>query len=897
MIEIEKITLDGEEVELKEYAKREDLGLLNVEPPDYWKEFIDGKEEIIKEKLDEGGVDAFPILWGADIHGSKGSSNSNGAGTSVTKNIGLVAKYTLDKYKAPYALFSGDIHSQASHVSEDRVEAEYEAVNAILFVIDKDKLLVEKGNHDGAWGEPVDGVYYLKNIGGKKIYNRLFRRQSLDRNRVFGGDGSYFYVDSPQNVRIIMLNGHTDGDGSVDADGNAVYNSMKNGVYGTEQLKWLCEVALNVPEGTRIIVSAHQPFGSSKDGELLAGILEAYNKRITYTGTKNVQGDYWGKDVTDTTYTNISVSADFSEAKGKIVIYLHGHIHKDTIDATSYSFAVASITTAGADVRDTDPPLRTPNTATETALDFVIMSKTAINFIRIGAGSDRVIALDDTVYYSIKNNLTNVKSSNSAGNIVEGNSYSATISANTGYELESVVITMGGVDITSSVYLDGVITITEVTGNIVITASATKIEEDEPTDPIELYTGNASDYQINKKYSGTSIVDGNGYYLTDVLDVDFATRPYLHIKGVTTGSSASLPKLYKIGFYKNGTISTVEYMNNIIDVSTTSGFVVDMSAYSQYDGIQLLIQVSSSAMTESDILTTSQCSVISSASEEMEDSTPSYTNLAKTLTEGYRLSSSGGLSAESGATTCEDYLELAVGDIFYIKGFGALDDYNVAIYNSSKSVLDSSKPSVWTDTARSYEYDDASGIATITFNTVTTQKYMRVSGILTGTTKDVIITKNEPITDDSTSNGMKNVFVPANATLNKRISSSGESTSNGMYITEYLEFDASTASSPIIWLPEGIDLTITNQRVEYLDADKTKIGSPYIKLGSTSTDYLYVAEENGRYYVDISKFASGGAVSYYENTKYIRIGLSSGVTTAITVDDIADVEILFEKDK
>ena len=82
-----------------------------------------------------------------------------------------------------------------------------------------------------------------------------------------------------------------------------------------------------------------------------------------------------------------------------------------------------------------------------------------------------------------------------------------------------------------------------------------------------------------------------------------------------------------------------------------------------------------------------------------------------------------------------------------------------------------------------------------------------------------------------------------------------------------------------------------------MDADKTKIGSPYIKLGSTSTDYLYVAEENGRYYVDISKFASGGAVSYYENTKYIRIGLSSGVTTAITVDDIADVEILFEKDK
>lgn len=533
---------------------------IGVTIPDYWKEYIDGRADDIKEKLDEGGVDSFSILWGTDIHGKNGASNTNGAGTSETKNIGIVSKYTMDKYNIPFVLFSGDIQSQASHTAEESVHAEYDAVNEILSPIDKDRLLVEKGNHDGAWGSPVDGVYYLKNIGGKKIYNHIFRRQALDRNRVFGGDGTYFYVDSPQKVRIIMLNGHTDGDGSADADGNAVYNSMKNGVYGTEQLQWLCNVALNVPNGTRIIVSAHQPFSVSSDGALLAGILEAYNKRITYSGTKNVQGDYWGKDVTDTTYTNVSVNADFTEAKGNIVIYLHGHIHKDSMDTATYSFATASITTAGADVRDTDPPLRTPGTATETALDLVIMSKTAINFLRIGAGSDRVIALDDTVYYSIKNNLTNAKTSNSAANIVSGNSYTATISANSGYELDSVTVTMGGTDVTSEVYADGVITISEVTGNVIITASAVSTESGDDSSSDDTTT---TGYTNLFDTTATGFVDETSKFYTNWLpyngDDNDGNGTIYHFKGLVYGAGQLNP--YKMSFATdaNGSNATSQF--------------------------------------------------------------------------------------------------------------------------------------------------------------------------------------------------------------------------------------------------------------------------------------------------------------------------------------------------
>lgn len=76
--------------------------------------------------------------------------------------------------------------------------------------------------------------------------------------------------------------------------------------------------------------------------------------------------------------------------------------------------------------------------------------------------------------YTITNNLTSVTNSNNATTITEGNSYSATLTAASGYTINSVQITMGGVDVTGTSYSGGTITIANVTGNIVITAVATQ---------------------------------------------------------------------------------------------------------------------------------------------------------------------------------------------------------------------------------------------------------------------------------------------------------------------------------------------------------------------------------------------------------------------------------------
>lgn len=127
----------------------------------------------------------------------------------------------------------------------------------------------------------------------------------------------------------------------------------------------------------------------------------------------------------------------------------------------------------------------------------------------------------------------------------------------------------------------------------------------------------------------------------------------------------------------------------------------------------------------------------------------SYTNLATTFETG-RLSSSGAVKNDSPtATTCTDYIQFTEGSVVRIKGFGALTDFNTAVYGSSKNVLSSGKANV-SSTYMDYKYDSASGIVTLTSKFYSSY-YIRVSGVLTGTTKDVIITVNEPITESGAS--------------------------------------------------------------------------------------------------------------------------------------------------
>lgn len=76
--------------------------------------------------------------------------------------------------------------------------------------------------------------------------------------------------------------------------------------------------------------------------------------------------------------------------------------------------------------------------------------------------------------YTVTNTLTGCTNSNAATTVTEGDTYYATITASNGYVLDgaTVVVKMGGTEVTALYYADGVISIPDVSGNIEINITA-----------------------------------------------------------------------------------------------------------------------------------------------------------------------------------------------------------------------------------------------------------------------------------------------------------------------------------------------------------------------------------------------------------------------------------------
>lgn len=102
-------------------------------------------------------------------------------------------------------------------------------------------------------------------------------------------------------------------------------------------------------------------------------------------------------------------------------------------------------------------------------------------------------------YYTIVNVLTNVTNSNSTAKVSEGASYIGKLTAADGFNMSTVTVTVGGVNVTADVYADGTITIESVTGNVIITANAVEDSATAPafqlTSPLVL--GDTTDPRIN----------------------------------------------------------------------------------------------------------------------------------------------------------------------------------------------------------------------------------------------------------------------------------------------------------------------------------------------------------------------------------------------------------------
>ena len=126
------------------------------------------------------------------------------------------------------------------------------------------------------------------------------------------------------------------------------------------------------------------------------------------------------------------------------------------------------------------------------------------------------IAAKEIPSYNITRNLVGCTSSSTTSKIVEGESHTETFTVSAGYKLEGaeVSITMGGVDI-SSKYVNGVLTIEEVTGDIVITIAAKEIPSYNITRNLVGCVGSNIENKIVEGGSYTETFTALDFYMLD----------------------------------------------------------------------------------------------------------------------------------------------------------------------------------------------------------------------------------------------------------------------------------------------------------------------------------------------------------------------------------------------
>jgi len=378
-----------------------------------------------------------------------------------------VLSYSLPQID--FACMLGDVTFGNAKTTTQLMQQQFDQINGWLGEAWKNiPQLRTVGNHDTGEYSTLVGAQFLKNNIWK--YNE---------GAVYGSEEyGYCYRDfAEKKLRVICLN---------TCEGETV--SGENAAYccSPEQLLWFAQTLHAVGSKADaaqwgIIVLGHYPLdlgGAYPTGN----IVKAY-----VTGESTVQN---------------GVTVNFSgHNAAKFIMNVHGHNHcfqfgklhsvangqgtefdawrMCTPNACFYRNNSGVVTMNGISFGDPAPHDKTAGTGKDTAFNVNVInsSEQVLYSFCYGAGIDRTIGYAATVYHSITNTLTNVTTSNDAVAAEDGTAYSATITAADGYTMSSVTVAMGGTDITSTAYNSdtGVVSIAAVTGDVVITAKATKV--------------------------------------------------------------------------------------------------------------------------------------------------------------------------------------------------------------------------------------------------------------------------------------------------------------------------------------------------------------------------------------------------------------------------------------
>ena len=347
--------------------------------PAYWENSVKSAVRKITGYQNEGGVDVFTFGFITDTHTHETSSS----------NFAKLMKRVMDDCKIPLCLHGGDYIVGSAIISKENLIKQH-LRNDYIFRNIEDRLLTAQGNHESVFG--VNGNYD-SNLTNAEIYNYVFRKNQRKLGIEFGDTGTYFYKDIPaQKVRYIVLNCY---EFETEMDENQVVinnNKLRTSKFGADQLTWLANKALDVPEGYVAVICSHNaPYRRTDvpqawlsettfmiDCEVTLGIINAYRNKTSYT--------YTGTLGTGTVLENYSLSFDFAQRKGEIACWVSGHTHMDGIfDIEGLKVVVTA--NCSSHIAVTDAPKKVSGTDTEYIMDFFCVNKSSkeCNVVRLGA--------------------------------------------------------------------------------------------------------------------------------------------------------------------------------------------------------------------------------------------------------------------------------------------------------------------------------------------------------------------------------------------------------------------------------------------------------------------------------------------------------------------------------
>ena len=249
------------------------------------------------------------------------------------------------------------------------------------------KCLMVEGNHDSAYSTLEAPNYYAENLNKDELYEHLFRFETVYPDRVFGPDGTYYYVDDKfHKMRYIVLNSHDIPSDEKNENGLPVYDRFRTTAVRQEQMEWLCNVALDVSDADwTVTLCTHENLVRGWEfygGEIITGILNAFKNHTVFEGTTNI-----GKPEYE-----VEISADFTDRGGNFTCWICGHFHDSFIEVID---GITNISTHNDSLHQPghSPYKRIPGTDSEHAFDIFTIDKRKrkIFITRIGAGEDREI--------------------------------------------------------------------------------------------------------------------------------------------------------------------------------------------------------------------------------------------------------------------------------------------------------------------------------------------------------------------------------------------------------------------------------------------------------------------------------------------------------------------------